>query len=88
MPTTSQPSLHRKLIDIPEDIFSILSIKAAARGLSLKKFLEAIIVREAQQMEDAELYKYLVATRPEGKIMLSPSEQEEFERKLGIFKGQ
>lgn len=55
-------------------------------GTSLKKFIEEILIREAENMDDAEIYKYLVATRPEGKVMLSETEQEEFERKMGLGK--
>lgn len=77
---------HRKLIDIPQDTFSALTIKAAAMGTSLKRLIEDILVREANDMADAEVYKYLVATRPEGKTMLSESEQDYFERKMGIGK--
>lgn len=75
---------HRKLIDIPEDVFRTLTVKAAVMGTSLKKLIEEILIREAEEMDDAEVYKYLSATRPEGKIMLSDAEQEEFERKMGI----
>lgn len=77
---------HRKLIDIPEDVFRTLTVKAAAMGTSLKKLIEEILIREAEDMDDAEVYKYLVATRPNGKIMLSETEQEEFERKMGLGK--
>lgn len=42
--------------------------------------------REAEEMDDAEVYKYLVATKPDGKVMLSESEQEAFQRKMGIGK--
>lgn len=52
-------------------------------GTSLKKLIEDILIREAKEMDDAEVYKYLVSTKPEGKVMLSEKEQEEFERKMG-----
>ncbi|MDE7438392.1 MAG: hypothetical protein K2M93_07895 [Muribaculaceae bacterium] len=77
---------HRKLIDIPENVFRTLSVKAAAMGTSLKKLIEEILIREAEEMDDAEVYKYLVASRPEGKVMLSEKEQDEFERKMGLGK--
>lgn len=86
---TTQPvgiPTRRKLIDIPENVFQALSIKAAAMGTNLKKYIEELLVREMEDMEDAEVYKYLVSTRPEGKIMLSESEQDEFERKMGLGK--
>lgn len=77
---------HRKLIDIPEDVFRTLTIRAATMGISLKKLIEDILIREAEDMDDAEIYKYLVATRPNGKVMLTETEQEEFERKMGLGK--
>lgn len=83
---TTKNSMHRKLIDIPEDAFRSLSVRAAGMGKSLKKLIEEILIREAEEIDDAEVYKYLVTSRPDGKIMLSDSEQEEFERKFGIGK--
>lgn len=61
--TTSRSS-HRKLIDIPEDVFRALSIKAAAMGLNLKKYIEQLLVEEANEPDDATLYQYLSETRP------------------------
>lgn len=87
MNTTSAPSLqssHRKLIDIPEDVFRALTIKAAAMGINLKKYIEQLLVEEACEMEDAELYRYLAAQRPEGKVKISDSEKEDFMRRHGI----
>lgn len=77
---------HRKLIDIPEDVFKTLTIKAATMGTSLKKLIEDILIREADEMDDAEVYKYLASSCPDGKVMLSENEQDEFERKMGIGK--
>ena len=54
--SSSQPS-HRKLIDIPEDVFRALSIKATAMGLNLKKYIEQLLMDEANEMEDAEREK-------------------------------
>lgn len=79
---TTRMTTHRKLIDIPENVFQALSIKAAAMGTNLKKYIEELLVREIEDMEDAEIYKYLVATRPEGKVMLSKDEQADFENWL------
>lgn len=79
-------STHRKLIDIPDDVFKVLNIKAAASGTNLKKLIEEILKREATEMDDAEVYKYLVATRPEGQEMLSSTDQENFEKQMGIGK--
>jgi hypothetical protein len=81
--TPAQTS-HRKLIDIPEDVFRALSVKAAAMGINLKKYIEQLLVEEANEMEDAELYRYLVSTRPEGQVMVSESEKDDFMRRHGI----
>ena len=77
---------RRKLIDIPENVFQALNIKAAAMGTNLKKYIEELLVQEAEEMDDAEVYKYLVATRPEGKI--NEQEKDDFMRKhkLGAYR--
>lgn len=85
----SQPvPSHRKLIDIPEDVFSTLSIRAAAMGMNLKKYIENLLVQEAEELDDADVYRYLASTRPEGKIMLAGQEKDDFMRrhKLGAYR--
>lgn len=79
MATVAKINTRRKLIDIPEDVFQTLNLKATAMGTNLKKFIEDILVRESEEMDDAEVYKYLVATRPEGKVMLNSEEKKDFE---------
>lgn len=88
---TIQPSLHRKLIDIPEDVFRTLSVNAAAAGMNLKKFIEKILAEKAADLmdvDDARAYRYLIATKPEGKVMMAAEEQVEFERRHGLGKFQ
>ncbi len=77
---------HRKLIDIPEDVFRILNVKAASLGLNLKKFIEQLLVEEATELDDAELYRHLVESRPEGKVIIKGKEKEDFMRRHGIGK--
>lgn len=79
--TVGMPT-HRKLIDIPENVFQALTIKAAAMGTNLKRYIEDLLVREMEDMDDAEVYKYLVSTRPDGKIMLDAREHADFEKWL------
>lgn len=57
------------IFDIPEDVFHTLNLKAAALGINLKKYIEQHFVEEANEMDDAEIFRYLVATRPEGQVM-------------------
>lgn len=77
-------AVRRKNIDIPEDTFRFLSVKAAAQGTNLKKYIESLLERSVEDMEDSELYAYLSKTDPAGKIMISQAEQDEFEKWLGI----
>jgi hypothetical protein len=74
----------RKNIDIPLDTFRNLSIIAAADGMSLKSFIENLLISEAKTISDEELYKYLSETKPDGNIYLNETEQKEFENWLDI----
>lgn len=51
-------------------------------GTNLKKYIEELLIRESEDMDDAEVYKYLVSTRPEGKVMLNAEEKKDFEEWL------
>lgn len=75
---------RRKNIDIPEKTFRFLSVKAAAKGTNLKNYIEELLIKEAEDIEDSDLYMYLSSTRPEGKVMLNTQEKKEFEEWLGL----
>ena len=77
---------RRKLIDIPEGVFINLSVKAAAMGMNLKKYIEQLLADDAGDVDEDALYRYLVKTRPEGKVLLNEREQSEFELRHGIRK--
>ncbi len=79
MATAIKVPTRRKLIDIPENVFQTLNLKAAAMGTNLKKYIEDLLIRESEDMDDAEVYKYLATTRPEGKVMLDTNEKNDFE---------
>jgi len=83
METTIKPT-KRKVIDIPEDIFRYLSIKAAASGTNLKNYIENLLAKEVEEMDDSETYAYLSKTRPEGHVMISDEEKQKFEEWLGV----
>lgn len=57
-------------------------------GMNLKKYIEHLLIQEGEEMEDAEVYKYLVSTRPEGKVILNEQEKDDFMRKhkLGAYR--
>jgi len=72
----------RKIIDIPEDTFRNLSIMAAAEGESLKSFIEKLLISEAKLISDEDIYRELLKTDNEGKIIASAEEQKLFEKWL------
>ena len=41
---------RRKIIDIREDVYRFLSIKAAASGTNLKNYIESLLEKEAKPM--------------------------------------
>lgn len=74
----------RKIIDIKEDTFKILSIKAAEEGTNLKALIEHSLDDLAENIRDSQLYSYLLNNYPEGKEVINSSEKEEFENWLGL----
>lgn len=83
MEATLRPT-RKKIIDIPEDVFLNLSIKAASYGTNLKKYIETLLEKDAEDMEDNSTYAYLSKTKPEGHVMVSGKEKKEFEEWLGV----
>lgn len=53
-------------------------------GMNLKKYIEQLLAEDAAEVDDAELYRYLVASRPEGKQKISEEEKDDFMRRHGI----
>jgi hypothetical protein len=74
----------RKVIDLDEQTFRILSIKAASTGTNLKVLIERMLSNMAENIEDADMYKFLIQTEPDGKKILTKEEQDTFENWLGI----
>jgi len=50
---------RRKLIDIEEDVCKMLSVKAATQGISLKKYIENLLVSDAEKMKNTDIFKAL-----------------------------
>ncbi|HDR51280.1 MAG TPA: hypothetical protein ENN90_06630 [Mariniphaga anaerophila] len=74
----------RKIIDLNEDTFKVLSIKAAEEGTNLKTLIEKLLDELAENIRDSHLYSYLLKTYPEGKEIVGSKEKAEFERWLGL----
>ena len=75
---------RRKIIDIREDVYRFLSIKAAASGTNLKNYIESLLEKEVEDMDEAATYQYLCIVRPDGDVELTEEETKDFENWLGI----
>ena len=75
---------RRKNIDIREDVYRFLSIKAAASGTNLKNYIESILEKEVEDMNEAATYQDLCNVRPDGDVELTDEEAKDFENWLGV----
>ena len=78
----------RKMIDIPEDIFRFLSMKASMQGVNLKSYIENLLAKDVEDMvagmDDDEAYRWLSKHKPEGHVKAGEGEKQDFEKWLGI----
>ena len=79
---------RRKVIDIPDDVFRYLSVKAALQGTNLKKYIEGLLAKDVKDiikgMDDNEAYRWLSSHEPDGHIKVSGKEKQDFENWLGV----
>ena len=81
---TAAVQTKRKNIDIREDVYRFLSIKAAASGTNLKRYIESLLEKDVEDMDEAATYQYLCTVRPDGDVELSEEESKDFENWLGL----
>lgn len=83
--STTESLTKRKIIDIPNDVFRFLSIRAAAQGTNLKNYIENLLKKDmVNHMNDEEAYRWLSMHEPDGLHPASPQEQEAFRKWLGL----
>ena len=75
---------RRKIIDLKEDTFKALSVMAARQGTNLKKLIENLLDKTAEEYDDSEAYRYLSENYPDGKIKLHGKERKDFMDWLGV----
>ena len=85
---TAAVQTKRKNIDIREDVYRFLSIKAAASGTNLKSYIEALLEKEVEDMNEAATYQYLCTVRPDGDVELSEEETKDFEKSVRKLLGK
>ena len=72
------------IIDLKEDTFKALSVMAARQGTNLKKLIENLLDKTAEEYDDSEAYRYLSENYPDGKVKLEEKERKEFMDWLGV----
>lgn len=75
---------RRMIIDLKEDTFKALSVMAARQGTNLKKLIENLLDKTAEEYDDSEAYRYLSENYPDGKVKLEEKECKEFMDWLGV----
>lgn len=88
MPTTistNRIEKKKKLLDLPEDVITALSVQAAREGKSAKAYMENLLISAAQDLEDVAAYTFLSKSQPEGHVMVSEAEKKAFEQKYGLI---
>lgn len=80
----SDSNIQEKIIDLKEDTFKALSVMAARQGTNLKKLIESLLDKTAEEYDDSEAYRYMSEKYPEGKVKLEKNERKEFMDWLGV----
>lgn len=75
---------RRMIIDLKEDTFKALSVMAARQGTNLKKLIENLLDKTAEEYDDSEDYRYLSENYPDGKVKLEEKERKGFMDWLGV----
>ena len=83
--STNKIEKRKKLLDLPEDVITVLSVQAAREGKSAKAYMENLLVSAAQNLEDVATYAFLSKSQPEGHEMVGEAEKKAFEQKYGLL---
>ena len=71
--SNTQIDKRKKLLDLPEDVITVLSVQAAKEGKSAKAFMEGLLISAANDLEDITTYTFLSKNQPEGLLPFSIS---------------
>ena len=73
----------KKLIELPDNAIKGLQLRANTSGVSLKRYMEDVLVQKSEEeLSDEQLYELMLMMYPDGKEPLSEKETEEFEEWL------
>ncbi len=75
----------RKLIDLPDKTLKALQLRANTDGVSLKKYMEDILIKKSEEsLTDEQLYELMLMMYPDGQEKATKEEKKAFEDMLGI----
>ncbi len=75
----------KKLIDLPDSTLKALQLRATTVGVSLKKYMEDVLIQKSEEeLTDEQLYELMLMMYPDGKEKVSDNEKDEFEKWLDI----
>lgn len=75
----------RKLIDLPERAIKGLQLRATTDGVSLKQYMENILIEKSEEkLTDEQLYELMLMMYPDGYESVTDQEKENFESWLGV----
>lgn len=78
-------AMTRKLIDLPDKTLKALQLRANTDGVSLKKYMEDVLIRKSEEsLTDEQLYELMLMMYPDGQEKATMEEKEAFEAMLGI----
>ena len=75
---------RKKIVTLKEDTFRALPVMAAKQGTNLKRLIESMLDKAADEYDGNESYRYLSENYPDGKVMLGKEEHKEFIDWLGV----
>lgn len=81
---SNSKTYKKKIIDLKEDTFETLSVMAARQGTNLKKLIENLLDKTAEEYDDSKAYRYMTENYPDGKVKLDKNERKEFMDWLGV----
>lgn len=94
--SNTQIDKRKKLLDLPEDVITVLSVQAAKEGKSAKAFMEGLLISAANDLEDITTYTFLSRINLKGMSWLVKPNKKPLNRNMvyhecrifkAIFKG-
>lgn len=78
-------TVTRKLIDLPDNVIKGLQLRATTLGVSLKKYMEDVLIEKSEEeLSDEQLYELMLMMYPDGQVQSSEKEKKDFETWLGV----